>query len=108
MSISLGFLSLFVGPLRSAHFKAMKCKPTWLLWAIVYFSDVVAMPLSPTLTWAFSLPPARKAMCSWAPLYIAPTVTSSWPLPFFSIESRRAVSIQVGIVLSALEISLPR
>ena len=26
----------------------------------------------------------------------------------FSIESRRAVSVQVGIVLSALEISLPR
>ena len=35
MSIFLGLLSLFVGPLRSAHFNAMKCKPTWLLWVIV-------------------------------------------------------------------------
>ena len=56
---------------------------------------------------SFSLPPALKAMCSSDPRYIAPTVTSCWPLPFFSMESRRAVSAQAGIVLSALETSLP-
>ena len=32
---------------RFCHFKATNFKSTWLLWAIVYFSDVVATPFQP-------------------------------------------------------------
>ena len=31
---------------KFCHFKAMNFSPTWLLWAIVYFSEVVTTPFS--------------------------------------------------------------
>ena len=55
------------------HWKQSDCP---LLWAIVYFFDVVATPFSATDSCAISFPPALKPVWGHAPLYIAPTITS--------------------------------